>query len=65
MFVNSAVIIAGVLVGSEKIISDFLDDLGSENLLTQVGLFASFFLDLLFQPIIVLLLKFNYNGRFL
>jgi len=65
MFVNSAVIITGVLVGSGKIISDFLDDLGSENLLTQVGLFASFFLDLLFQPIIVLLLKFNYNGRFL
>lgn len=57
MFVISAVIIASVLVGSGEIISDFIDDLGSENFLTQVGLFASFFLNLLFQPIIVLLLS--------
>ncbi len=57
MFVVSAVIIVSVLIGSGEIISDFVDGLGTENFLTQVGLFASFFLNLLYQPIIVLLLS--------
>lgn len=56
-FVISALFIVSILVGSVEVISDFIDDLGTENFLTSVSLFVGFFLDLLFQPIVVLLLS--------
>jgi hypothetical protein len=56
-FVMSSLILASIFFGSFEAIVDLFSDLESENFLTAVGLFASFFWDLLYQPIVVMLLS--------
>lgn len=56
-FVISLAIIASVLAGSIESIESLFSNLETEDFLPAVGLFAAFFWELLYQPIVVLLLS--------
>ncbi|MGD9761506.1 MAG: hypothetical protein AB7U52_03605 [Candidatus Izemoplasmatales bacterium] len=63
-FALSSLIIVSIFFGSFELIADLLQDLESENFLTAVGLFAAFFWDLIYQPVVVLLLSVIAMGSY-
>jgi len=57
LFVVSSLVLTSILFGNFKNIVDLFSDLESQNFLTAVGSFATFFWGLLYKPIVVMLLS--------